>query len=82
MKGGHPGHLSSGFFNQLFGHYRSNQILLKMDKQITQNSPEELDEIKQLENLIHKKNKQTNALKKLLSALEADNDSLKDKSKN
>jgi len=48
-----------------------------MDKQKTENSPDKLDEIRQLENLIHKKNIQTKALKKLLEALENDNKALK-----
>lgn len=48
-----------------------------MDKQKKQQSPDELDEIRQLEKLIHKKNSQTKALKKLLKAVENDNKTLK-----
>jgi len=61
----------------MFGHSLSNKNLSKMDKQKTENSPDKLDEIRQLENLIHKKNIQTKALKKLLEALENDNKALK-----
>ncbi|MCK9453076.1 MAG: hypothetical protein M0Q90_15385 [Bacteroidales bacterium] len=48
-----------------------------MDKQKEKYSSRELDEIRQLENLIHKKNSQTEALKKLLKAVENDNKALK-----
>ncbi|MDY0077187.1 MAG: hypothetical protein RBR87_07900 [Bacteroidales bacterium] len=48
-----------------------------MDKQKEKYFSSELDEIRQLENLIHKKNIQTEALKKLLKAVENDNKPLK-----
>lgn len=78
MKNFHTGCVSSGFL-KMFGHSLSNQILSKMDKQKEKYSSSELDEIRQLENLIHKKNSQTEALKKLLKAVEKDNKALKKK---
>jgi len=49
-----------------------------MDKQKKGNSSVENDEKRQLESLIHKKNVQTKALKKLLKALEAEGSFPKD----
>lgn len=78
MKDDHSGSLSSGFLTTVWSILiKSNQILSKMDKQKKQQSPDELDEIRQLEKLIHKKNSQTKALKKLLKAVENDNKTLK-----
>lgn len=48
-----------------------------MDRKKKQHSLNELNEKRQLENLIHKKNNQTKALKKLLKEIETDKKAVK-----